>query len=331
MINAVISGYGHALPAKVVDNKEIVSMMNTTESFIEKRTGVQSRRFVSETESTSMLMVNACYDAITSANLSPSEIDLLLVSTFSPDYHDPSQACLIQPLIYLRDCVPVLDIRAQCSGMIYGMTIAEQFIKTGKYKNILLCCGEVLSKRMDCSDDGRNLSILLGDGAGALVISATDQKNIGILDSRIFADGNKFQLLWTESPGTASHNFTDHPKEEGYFRMKGKAMFRHAVEKLTEVICHTLEHCQLTMKDIDVIIPHQPNLRILDALIDRLDIPIHKVKINVQKYGNIASASLPITLSEYMTDTTVEERSNSLALFVGYGSGATWGSILYKF
>ena len=330
-MNTIISGFGHVLPARIIDNKTIVSWINTTEEFIEERTGVHTRHHISETESTSMLMANACYDAIQTSGLSPADIDMLIVNTLSPDYHDPSQACLVQSLVFLKGNIPVFDIRAQCSGLIYGMTIAEQFISTGKYKNILVCCGEVLSKRMDYSDEGRNLSILLGDGAGAVVLSASDKKNKGILDSSIHADGNYFQLLWTESPGTAGKTFNGDDETCSYFRMNGKNMFRHAVEKLVEITLQTLEKNKLTIEDIDVIIPHQPNMRILDALSENLKIPRTKVRINVDRYGNIASGSLPITLSEYMTEVPQEEREGKLALIIGYGSGATWGSILYKF
>lgn len=330
-MNTIISGFGHALPAKIIDNKTVVNRINTTEEFIEKRTGVLTRHHISETETTSMLMANACYDAILNAGLSPEEIDMLIVNTLSPDYHDPSQACLLQPLVFLRDNIPVFDIRAQCSGLIYGMTIAEQFISTGKYKNILVCCGEVLSKRMDDSDDGRNLSILLGDGAGAVVLSASDTTDKGVLDSNIHADGTYFQLLWTESPGTSGRVFSGDETTCPHFRMNGKLMFRHAVEKFTEITLQTLEKNNLTIEDIDVMIPHQPNMRILDAVMENLKFPKNKVRINIDKYGNIASASLPITLSEYMTEIPQEQREGKLALIVGYGSGATWGSILYKF
>lgn len=330
-MNAVITGFGKSLPPNVIDNKLIVSMMDTSEEFIESRTGVKTRRFVSEDFSTSKLMINSCKYAIEKAGLIPYDIDLLIVNTLSPDYHDPSQACLIQPLLKLRNTIPVFDIRAQCSGLIYAMTIAEQFISTGKYKNILISCGEVLSKRMDTSNEGRNLSILLGDGAGAIVLSAKEGKEKGIIDSTIHADGTYFELLWTEKPGTVGKNFLAESQSQNYFRMNGKIMFRHAIEKFSEVIIQTLERNNLTLNDIDVIIPHQPNMRILEGIIDKLNVPREKIIINVDKYGNMASGSLPVTLSDFLESTSVEERDGKLALIVGYGSGATWGSILYKF
>ena len=330
-MNTVISGFGHALPSVIIDNKTIVELMNTTEEFIETRTGVLTRQHISENESTGALMVEACKKAIEKANLLPEDIDMLIVNTLSPDYHDPSQACLIQPMLSLKNTIPVFDIRAQCSGLIYEMDIAKQFIATGTHQNILVCCGEALSKRMDYSDEGRNLSILLGDGAGAVVLSASEDQNKGILDAAIHADGSYFELLWTESPGTSGKTFSGDESKCSYFRMNGKAMFKHAVEKFTEVTVQTLKKHNLSMEDIDVIIPHQPNMRILDAVINNLGIPRSKVQINVHKYGNIASGSLPITLSEYMENTPPKEREGKLGLIVGYGSGATWGSVLYKF
>ncbi|MCY0971057.1 3-oxoacyl-ACP synthase III family protein [Chryseobacterium wangxinyae] len=330
-MRTVISGFGHALPFKTVDNKTIVELMNTTEEFIETRTGVLTRKHISENESTSVLMVEACKKAIERANLLPEDIDMLIVNTLSPDYHDPSQACLIQPLLSLKNTIPVFDIRAQCSGLLYGMDIARQFIATGTHQNILVCCGEALSKRMDYSDEGRNLSILLGDGAGAVVLSSSKNEDKGILDVSIHADGSYFKLLWTESPGTSGKTFNGDDSKCSYFRMNGKEMFNHAVEKFTEVAVQILKKNNLTLEDIDVIIPHQPNMRILDAVMSNLEIPKEKMQINVHKYGNIASGSLPVTLSEYMSNTPEEERAGKLGLIIGYGSGATWGSILYKF
>ncbi|AZA53948.1 3-oxoacyl-ACP synthase III family protein [Chryseobacterium sp. G0201] len=330
-MNTVISGFGHALPSATIDNKTIVERMNTTEEFIETRTGVLTRKHISENETTSVLMVQACKKAIEKAGLSPEDIDMLIVNTLSPDHHDPSQACLIQPMLSLKNTIPVFDIRAQCSGLIYGMDIAKQFIATGTHQHILICCGEALSKRMDYSNEGRNLSILLGDGAGAVVLSASEDPNKGILHASTHADGNYFKLLWTESPGTSGKTFNGDQSKCPHFRMDGKTMFKHAVKNFTEIIIQTFEKHNLSIEDIHVIIPHQPNMRILDAVVHNLEIPKDKVQVNVHKYGNIASGSLPITLSEYMENTRPEERAGKLALIVGYGSGATWGSILYRF
>lgn len=326
-MGVIISGSGYSLPEMEVSNEDIVKRMNTTEEFILQRTGVVTRRHILPEDSLKSLMIPACQDAISSAGLTPEDIDMLIVNTLSPDHHDPSQACLIQPLLNLRH-VPAMDIRAQCSGMIYGMDIANQFLTTGKYKHILVTCGEVLSKRMDNSDAGRNLSILLGDGAGAMVLSNRKKSDEGIVDILTGADGAFYKLLWTESPGTANQIFNGDSGACAEFRMNGKPMFEHAVEKISWACNEILRRNELTLDDIDIVIPHQPNLRILDAVRDKLNIPEEKMWINVFKYGNMASASLPIALSEYLA--IGRKSSDKLCLILGYGSGATWGAVLYK-
>ena len=250
---------------------------------------------------------------------------MLIVNTLSPDHHDPSQACLLQGFFDFGH-IPVFDLRAQCTGLIYGMDIANQYIKSGTYQNIMVVCGEVLSKRMDYSDDGRNLSILLGDGAGAVILGASNNSaNTGIKDTLLRADGKYFKLLWTESPGSKNRSFN-----EGipFFRMNGKPMFDHATSCFIKVINEILNKHQLKKEDIDVIIPHQPNLRILDHIIESLQLDRNKVVINVDQLGNMASASLPVTLSLARLNNKI--KPGDLCLIVGYGSGATWGATLYQ-
>lgn len=326
--SVVITGAGYALPEEVVSNEAIVRRINTTEAFILERTGVQTRRHVPPGQSLKSLMVPACAGAIADAGLTPGDIDMLIVNTLSPDHHDPSQACLVQPLLGLRH-VPVMDIRAQCSGLIYGMDIARQFILSGRCRHVLVACGEVLSKRMDTSNEGRNLSILLGDGAGAVVLSAGREKEKGIIDVVTGADGAFYKLLWTQSPGSANRVFNGDGDACAEFRMNGRPMFEHAVEKITAVCRTILERNRLSLEDIDIIIPHQPNLRILDAVREKLAVPESKMWINVYKYGNMASASLPVALGEYIHSGAVLEGRRCLIL--GYGSGATWGAVLYQF
>ena len=325
-IHTIIKGSGHCLPERVVDNEAIVGMMNTNVAFIEKRTGVFTRHHLDTHLGLKDLIIPAVAMALEDAQLEASDIDMLIVNTLSPDHHDPSEACLLQPMLGLGK-IPAFDIRAQCSGLIYGMEIGQQFIESGKYQNILIVCGEVLSKRMDTSDDGRNLAILLGDGAGAIVLSASTQQE-GLIDVVTGADGNYFKLLWTDAPGSAHPTFDG---EEGVhqFRMNGKPMFAHAVDSLAAISTQILQKHQLTLDDVDVVIPHQPNMRILDKLQEVLQIPESKLVRNVDKFGNMASASLPITISTCRHEGIVKE--GQLALIVGYGSGATWGAALYKF
>lgn len=325
-MNVIISGTGFCLPEKIVSNEDIVKRINTSEEFILQRTGVQTRRHIAPEQSLKSLMVPACEKAIADAGILPEQLDMLIVNTLSPDHHDPSQACLIQPYLHLQN-IPSLDIRAQCSGLIYGIDIARQFIANGTYKHVLVSCGEILSKRMDTSDEGRNLSILLGDGAGAIVLSASEKEE-GIIDVITGADGSFYKLLWTESPGSANRMFNGDINACTEFRMHGKTMFDHAVEKITSVCQEILQRNNLTLEDIDIIIPHQPNLRILDAVREKLLIPESKMWINVYKYGNMASACLPIALSEYLKSS--QQHQGKMCLILGYGSGATWGAMLYK-
>lgn len=208
MGNPILAGLGFSLPKRQVSNHDLVGRINTSDEFIVERTGVRTRYHVEPEQAVSALMVPAARQAIEAAGLLPEDIDLLLVNTLSPDHHDPSQACLIQPLLGLRH-IPVLDIRAQCSGLLYGLQMARGQILAGLARHVLVVCGEVLSKRMDCSDRGRNLSILLGDGAGAVVVSAGESLDDGLLDLRLGADGNYFDLLMTAAPGSASPTFLD--------------------------------------------------------------------------------------------------------------------------
>lgn len=208
MGNPILAGLGFSLPKRQVSNHDLVGRINTSDEFIVERTGVRTRYHVEPEQAVSALMVPAARQAIEAAGLLPEDIDLLLVNTLSPDHHDPSQACLIQPLLGLRH-IPVLDIRAQCSGLLYGLQMARGQILAGLARHVLVVCGEVLSKRMDCSDRGRNLSILLGDGAGAVVVSAGESLEDGLLDLRLGADGNYFDLLMTAAPGSASPTFLD--------------------------------------------------------------------------------------------------------------------------
>lgn len=326
----VICGTGSHLPERVVDNLAIEGMMRTTAEFIETRTGVLERRHAEVGESLCDLVVPAAKRAIANAGLKPHDIDLLICNTLSPDYHDPSQACLLQPLLGLRH-VPAFDIRAQCSGLLYGMDIAQQYLETKRARYVLVVCGEMLSKRMDVSDEGRNLSILLGDGAGALVLGRSENPKKGIIDLSLGADGDYFELLHTKSPGTKSATFLDASNLESgdhHFRMQGRPMFEHATAKLVTTATEILERNDLTLNDIDLIIPHQPNLRILDAVRDALDVPESKLAINVERFGNMASASLPVTLDKVRREGRMRE--NSLNMILGYGAGATWGAALYR-
>jgi len=328
MLTPLVTGMGYFLPDNIVANKELVGRINTSESFILERTGVVTRHHASPEHAVSDLMVPAAIQAINNAGLTSSDIDFLLVNTLSPDHHDPSQACLLQPKLALGN-IPAMDIRAQCSGFLYGLEASFGLLATKRYRNILLICGEVLSKRMDCSDRGRNLAVLLGDGAGAAVISAAKELGQGLLDIELGADGHYFDLLMTAKPGSRGDQFVSQDSlinGETDFLMNGRPMFEHASNTLVRIAQEMLAKHKLNLSDIDHVVCHQPNLRILDEVQRRLSIPKEKLKVTVDRLGNMASASFPVTLAMLWPDL----KPNQTILMLTYGSGATWGAALYR-
>ncbi|MCW8126897.1 beta-ketoacyl-ACP synthase 3 [Microbulbifer halophilus] len=323
----VISGLGYALPEESIGNSDVVARMNTSEQFVVERTGVHSRRYVSGSDGVSSLMLPAAKDAMGDANLKVDNIDALIVNTLSPDVHDPAQACLMQAKLGLGK-IPAFDIRAQCSGFLYALELARSLVSSGSYEHILIICGEALSKRLDCSDDGRNLAILLGDGAAAAVVSRACVDG-GLKDLRLGADGDYFDLLKTLKPGSAGPSFLsddDLLEMRHHFRMQGRQMFSHASSTLVRISRELLVAHNLEVGDICRVICHQPNLRILDDVQRQLQIPDEKLPITVDRLGNMASASLPVTLAMQWP----EIQPGELLLLIAYGSGATWGAALYQ-
>jgi 3-oxoacyl-(acyl-carrier-protein) synthase III len=325
-----ITGSGYSVPDRVVTNKDLEAQMNTTDAFISTRTGVRERRHAAPESTLCDLMVPACAAALRGAALSAADLDMLIVNTLSPDYHDPSQACLLQERLGLRH-VPAFDIRAQCSGSLYALDVAAQFIATGRCQHVMVVCGELLSKRLDRSDEGRNVSVLLGDGAGALVVSGVGAEGPRLVDIATGADGSRFRLLFTAAPGSANRTFLDEGAvKEGrhFFRMQGRAMFEHAVATLVGAAREMLAGHRLTIADLDSVLVHQPNLSILREVGRQLEVPAEKLPTNVERFGNMASASLPVTIAQAFEAGRM--RAGGLHLFLTYGSGATWGAALYR-
>ncbi len=332
MTRARILGTGHYLPPKVTTNFDLEKIMDTTDEFIVKRTGVRSRYHAAAGVSASDLAVPACQAAVADAGLRMSDIDLLIMNTITPDHADPGCACFLQAKLGLPG-VAAYDIRQQCTGLLYGLTMAEAFIQTGKFRHPLIVCSEVLSKRIDCSNDGRNIAVLLGDGAGAVVMGASDDDKRGVLWTGIHADGRGAKALYTAAPGCALGRMEHITKEDidagrTHFRMDGKAVFENGVAGMTGAAFEALTATNLTLADVDVLIPHQANLRMLEAVIEKTGVPRHKVFINVEDHGNIASASLPIALDQARRQGMVT--GGKLVLLVGFGSGFVWGSALLR-
>jgi len=327
-----IVGTGHYLPPKVVTNFDVMKMMETTNEFIVERTGVHRRRHAEAGVSASELAVPACQAAVEDAGLQMEQIDLLIMNTITPDHADPGSAFFLQAKLGLPG-IAVMDIKQQCAGLIYGMAIADSFIKTGACHHVLIACSEVLSKRIDGSYDGRNIAILLGDGAGAVVVGPSDDEERGILSTLLHADGSGAKALYTAAPGSALGrmeciNEDDIDAGRVHFRMDGKAVFENGVARMSEAVFESLEVNGLTMNDIDVLIPHQANLRMLEAIVERVGAPQEKVFVNVEEYGNMASACLPIALDQTRKSGMVSD--GSLVLLVAFGSGFVWASALLR-
>jgi len=327
----MITGLGAYLPERVVTNHDLSQMMNTTDRFIVERTGIVTRRYASAETSASDLGLLAAQDAIRQAGISKDKIDLILVNTITPDHHDPGTAYFLQEKLGVNGCAAI-DLRGQCAGFIYGLVIAEQFIAAGTYEHVLVVASEVLSKRVDSSDEGRNMAILLGDGAGAAVVSQSGRGGFKVLAHRLGADGKRADALWTEAPGTGMKGAFCSPADlaagRGHFRMHGSSVFETAVNKLSMVASQVLAGAGHSLDDIDWCVPHQANLRIIEAVTKRLGIPASKVLTNVERVGNTASASIPIMMSEAL-DKNLFRRGDKI-LTITFGGGFVWGGMLLE-
>jgi len=332
MTRSRILGSGYYVPPKVVTNFDVMKMMETSDEFIVERTGVRRRRHAEPDVAASDLAMRACQAAVEDAGLTMDQIDLLIMNTITPDHADPGCAFFLQAKLGLAGC-GVMDIRQQCAGLIYGLAVADHFVRAGTYRHVLITCAEVLSKRIDGSYDGRNISILLGDGAGAVVVGPSEDDRRGIRSTILHADGNLAKSLYTAAPGSALGRMEHIAKEDidagrVHFRMDGKTVFENGVARMSEAVFESLQANGLTLRDIDVLVPHQANLRMLEAIIQRVAIPPEKVYINVENYGNIASASLPIAFHEARGKGMI--RDGSRVMLVAFGSGFVWASALLK-
>ncbi len=332
MASSQVLGTGHFLPPRVVTNFDLMELMETSDEFIVERTGVQRRRWADDDWACSDLAVPACRAAVQDAGLTMDQIDLVILNTITPDHADPGCAFFLQPKLGLSG-IPVLDIKQQCAGLIYGMSVADHFIRAGTYRHVLVVCAEKLSSRIDGSYDGRNIAILLGDGAGAVVLGPSDREDRGLLSSILHADGSGAKNLFTAAPGSALGR-SDHVTKEDidtgrvHFRMVGKEVFQNGVNRMSEAIFETLETRGLTLDALDLLIPHQANLRMLEAIVERIAIPREKVFVNVVDHGNMASACLPVALDQARRNGRIA--AGDLVLLVAFGSGFVWGSALLQ-
>ncbi|MEJ2636066.1 MAG: ketoacyl-ACP synthase III [Calditrichia bacterium] len=325
-----IVGVGHYVPEKVVTNHDLEQIMETSDEWIRERTGIVERHWVKEGESVSGLAFEASKMALDRAGLKPTDIDLIIFATMASDHEFPGGGCFLQARLEIPG-VPALDVRNQCSGFVYGLSVADQFIRTGKYKTILLIGAEIQSTSLDLTTRGRDTAVLFGDGAGAAVLVPHDDPERGVLTTHIHADGKYADKLWVEWPAV-----THHPRitadmletDRIYPQMQGRYVFKHAVTRFPEVIHEALDATGNKIEDVDLIVPHQANLRITEAVAQRLGVGMDKMFSNIHKFGNTTSASIPICLSEAWQEGRIKD--NSLVALASFGSGFTWASGLVR-
>lgn len=325
MINARITGTGSYAPKKIITNHDLEKLVDTSDEWIIERTGIKERRIAEKGQTTSDLAYEASRKALKAAGLGADELDLILVATMTPDMILPSMGCVLQEKLGAKKAA-AFDIYAACSGFIYGMSIASAFIKADAYRNILLVGAEVLSRFTDWED--RTTCILFGDGAGAAVIQRHAGKR-GILSTHLHSDGLLGDLIQVPAGGAqhpASHDTIR--KRMHFVKMKGNETFKAAVRALEGVVQEALEHNKVKPEEIDFLVPHQANLRIIQAMAQRLNMPMEKVVLNLPKYGNTSAASIPMALDEAVRHGRIKE--NHLLLFEAFGGGLTWASALVR-
>ena len=320
---ARIAGTGSYLPEKVLTNDDLAKIVDTSDEWIAARTGIRERHVVAEGETTSDLAYHASVRALEAAGVNAADLDLIVVGTTTPDLIFPSTACLLQHRLGADGC-PAFDVNAACSGFVFALSVADKFIRAGAAKTALVVGAETLTRMLDWSD--RGTCVLFGDGAGAVVLKADTET--GILSTHLHADGGKKELLW--NPVGVSVGFKPEEHNAGVrVLMTGNEVFKHAVKALDAVVEETLEANGLDRHDIDWLIPHQANLRIIEATAKRLDMPMARVVVTVDKHGNTSSGSVPLALDGAVRSGKVQR--GQLVLLEAFGGGFTWGSALLRY
>ena len=348
MPTSKIAGVGYYVPNNVFTNNDLKKYMDTTDEWIQERTGIKERRYAHRTEETTTTMaVEAAKIAIERAGTTAQDIDFIVFATLSPDYYFPGCGVLVQRAMKMKE-IGALDIRNQCSGFVYALSVADQFIKTGMYKNVLVIGAEKHSFGLDFSTRGRNISVIFGDGAGAVVLQATNDAGKGILSTHLHSDGESAEILAMYNPGThANHwmenkvaNFDDAEMGQMFMshsmiddaqnfpNMDGPAVFKKAIVKFPEVIMESLAANGLQTTDINILIPHQANLRIAQFVQQKLQLTDEQVYNNIQYYGNTTAASVPIALCEAWEKGKIKD--GDLVCLAAFGSGFTWASALIR-
>ena len=320
-----IKGLGYYVPEKIMTNFDFEKIIDTTDEWIRTRTGIEERRFASDEQATSDLCVEAAKKALEKANMTVDDLDLILVATCTPDYLVQATACLVQNKLGAKN-IPCFDLNAACSGFIYGLTVANGMIKGGIYKNILVIGAETLSRIIDMQD--RNTCILFGDGASAAIVGEVES-TYGILSTYLGAEGENDDILRTPAGGTKKPNTAETiEKRENFVKMKGQDVFKFAVHALPSATNKALKIADIKAEELNMIFPHQANVRIIESAAKRIHVPIDKFYMNLQRFGNTSSASVGLALGEAL-DKGLVKKGDLIAL-TGFGAGLTYGSIIMK-
>ncbi len=325
-----ILGVGRYLPEKIVTNFDLEKMMDTTDEWIRQRTGIEQRRFAAEGEGAALMGARAGEEAIKNAGLKKEDIDFIIFATLSPDYNFPGSGVFVQDLLGIEP-IGALDVRNQCTGFIYSLSIADQFIKTGMYKHILVIGSEVHSTGNEFTTRGRDVAVLFGDGAGAVVVGESEDEKRGILSTHLHSEGKYAKELWVEAPASILHpRLTQEMLDQGrhYPKMNGKNVYKHAVTRMPEVIMEALNANGYKISDIDLLVPHQANMRINEYVAGTLGIAPEKVVHNIQKYGNTTAATIPLCFYDAIEDGRL--KPGTLVCVAAFGAGFTWASSLLR-
>ena len=324
---AVIAGHGSFVPAKLLTNEDLAKMVDTTDEWITTRTGIKVRHITTDKETTAFLATEAAKRALAEAQLDGDKVELIIVATITPEMVFPSTACFVQDMIGAKNAW-AFDLAAACSGFVYGLSIVQQFINTGRYKNALVIGAETLTRITDYDD--RASCVLFGDGAGAVVIEASKNGPLGIMYSTSASDGSAWSSLKCEAYGSrypASKPLDDPKKALMY--INGREVYQLAIRRIVEIVNDCLEHCKLKTEDVKMYIPHQMNARIIESAAKRLNLSSNKVFLNIEKYGNTSAASIPIALDECYRQGKID--AGDIVLLVAFGGGLTWGANVIQF
>ena len=331
MVNAYIKNISFYVPEKIITNDDLSAMMDTSDEWISTRTGIKTRHSVGDTNmGPADLAVRASEKLFKKINISKSEIDFVVFATSTPDYAIPGAGTIFQHKMGL-DKIGVLDIRQGCSGFVYALSVANQYIKAGTYKNILVIGAEVQTTQLDYDDEGRGTAIIFGDGAAACLVNGTKDKNKGILSTHLHSDGEFIDELSTKYPSSKYKdiiNTKNIEDREHHIYMNGREVFKHAVTRFPQVILEGLEHNNFTANDLSLVIPHQANYRITQAVQKKIGVTEDKVFSNIHKYGNTTAASVGIALTEALDEGKIKE--NDIVILAAFGAGFYWGSVVIR-